>query len=452
MTSNDVIANSNDRPSTVIKWNSFPRTTSVPLDSIRGTLEASRYSRSVVEKIQSKQRESLNDRIRNMRMSLAEEPKKKKREKFRMPTLVISKGTPMLSALNEARKTIDNQRRVQTLPKTLPPSVLATYLEVSEDQLTVSSRSSSVLSISGGSSQQENPESSLEDEGQKNDGHNSSPRSNELNLEVKTPETAEVPFEARFDFGNLKMDSPDNSTVGDNNFFKSPPTVYSHDSAPTYVQSPKQEFQKFKSSLTFVPLRSEAVGSNPASGSTGAHNSSVQSPSSTGIESTSESNICPWNSKQTFAQPSNNHSLETEHPTLSKDNTSFTPRSCYQISLSNKCQSDSAKSKTPPSEPLKASGQEVECPDVREVIINRGPFSLGFCIEGGRGSPLGDRPIRVKRLFKGDSSVKGILEPGDVILSVNGHPLDGMTHFQAWNFLKENSEGPMIVKITRESK
>lgn len=403
LTSNDVIANSKDRHSPAIKWNSFPRTTSVPLDSIRGTLEASRYSGSVVEKIQSKQRESLNDRIRNMRMSLAEEPKKKKREKFRMPTLVISKGTPMLSALNEARKTIDNQKRVQTLPKTLPPSVLATYPEVSEDQLTVSSRSSSILSISEGSSQQENPESSLEEEGQKNNERNSSPRSSELNLEVKTPVTAEVPFEARFDFGNLKMDSPYNSPVGDYKSFKSPPIVYSNNSnTPTDLQSPKQEYQKFKSSLTFVPLRSEAVGSNPTSGIPGAHNSSVQSPSSTGIESAVESNIYPWNSKQTFVQPSNNLPLEAECPPLSMDNMTFTPRNCYQISVSNKGQSDPAKSKTPPCGPLKALGQELKRQGVREAVVNRGPFSLGFCIEGGRGSPLGDRPIKVKRLFKGD--------------------------------------------------
>ena len=399
LTSNDVIANKNDRPSPAIKWKSFPRTTSVPLDSIRGTLEASRCSSSVVEKIQSKQRESLNDRIRNMRLSLAEEPKKKKREKFRMPTLVISKGTPMLSALNEARKTIDKQRRVQTLPKTLPPSVLATYLEVSEDQLTVSSRSSSILSISEESSHQENPESSLEDEGPKHDVDNSSPQSTELNLEVKTPETAEVPIEARFNFRNLKMESSNNSAMGD---YKSHEIDNSNNNPPTDGQSPKEEFKKFKSSLTFVPLKAEAVGSNPASGSPAAHNSSVQSPRSTGVESTVQSNIFPWNSKQTLFQPSNNTPLEGDHPQIPNDKITFTSRNCYQISLGNKCQSDSPKSQTTPFGPLKSSGQEVKCPDVKEVAVNKGPFSLGFCIEGGRGSPLGDRPIRVKRLFKGD--------------------------------------------------
>ena len=36
-----------------------------------------------------------------------------------------------------------------------------------------------------------------------------------------------------------------------------------------------------------------------------------------------------------------------------------------------------------------------------DVELNKGAVGLGFCIEGGKGSPLGDRPITVKRLFKG---------------------------------------------------
>ncbi len=36
-----------------------------------------------------------------------------------------------------------------------------------------------------------------------------------------------------------------------------------------------------------------------------------------------------------------------------------------------------------------------------EVILEKGSVGLGFCIEGGRGSPLGDRPITIKRLFRG---------------------------------------------------
>ena len=36
-----------------------------------------------------------------------------------------------------------------------------------------------------------------------------------------------------------------------------------------------------------------------------------------------------------------------------------------------------------------------------DVVINKGPLGLGFCIDGGRDTPAGPAPITVKRLFKG---------------------------------------------------
>lgn len=39
-----------------------------------------------------------------------------------------------------------------------------------------------------------------------------------------------------------------------------------------------------------------------------------------------------------------------------------------------------------------------------EVAWDKGDIGLGFCIEGGIDSPLGDVPITVKRLFKGSFS------------------------------------------------
>lgn len=42
--------------------------------------------------------------------------------------------------------------------------------------------------------------------------------------------------------------------------------------------------------------------------------------------------------------------------------------------------------------------------DMMVIDIVKGPVGVGFCIEGGRGSLSGDRPILVKRLFKGKSS------------------------------------------------
>ena len=38
---------------------------------------------------------------------------------------------------------------------------------------------------------------------------------------------------------------------------------------------------------------------------------------------------------------------------------------------------------------------------VCEVRVIKGALGLGFCIEGGKGSVAGDRPVSVKRLFRG---------------------------------------------------
>ena len=45
---------------------------------------------------------------------------------------------------------------------------------------------------------------------------------------------------------------------------------------------------------------------------------------------------------------------------------------------------------------------------VREVRVIKGELGLGFCIEGGKDSTAGDRPISVKRLFRGIVAVSGL--------------------------------------------
>ena len=39
-----------------------------------------------------------------------------------------------------------------------------------------------------------------------------------------------------------------------------------------------------------------------------------------------------------------------------------------------------------------------------DVVLDKGPLGLGFCIDGGRDAPAGPAPITIKRLFKGSSS------------------------------------------------
>ncbi|KAK7101023.1 multiple PDZ domain protein-like isoform X2 [Littorina saxatilis] len=86
-------------------------------------------------------------------------------------------------------------------------------------------------------------------------------------------------------------------------------------------------------------------------------------------------------------------------------------------------------------------------PQRKTVTLERGPDGLGFSIVGGHGSPHGDLPIYVKNVFtKGAASENGQLRRGDQILSVNGQNLDGVTHEEAVNILK-NARGKVTLVI-----
>lgn len=61
-------------------------------------------------------------------------------------------------------------------------------------------------------------------------------------------------------------------------------------------------------------------------------------------------------------------------------------------------ESPAAAYPTTPASPLPA----VEVgPGQYEVIMTKGATGVGFCLEGGVGSPKGDLPITIKRIFKG---------------------------------------------------
>ncbi|KAH8035618.1 hypothetical protein HPB51_007853 [Rhipicephalus microplus] len=72
------------------------------------------------------------------------------------------------------------------------------------------------------------------------------------------------------------------------------------------------------------------------------------------------------------------------------------------------------------------------------VTLERGSEGLGFSIVGGAGSPHGDLPIYVKTVFKeGAAARDGRLRRGHAILSVNGHSLEGLSHQQAVELLRD---------------
>ncbi|XP_065309862.1 multiple PDZ domain protein-like isoform X3 [Dermacentor albipictus] len=72
------------------------------------------------------------------------------------------------------------------------------------------------------------------------------------------------------------------------------------------------------------------------------------------------------------------------------------------------------------------------------VALERGSEGLGFSIVGGAGSPHGDLPIYVKTVFEeGAAARDGRLRRGHAILSVNGHSLEGLSHQQAVELLRD---------------
>ncbi|RWS15874.1 patj-like protein [Dinothrombium tinctorium] len=90
--------------------------------------------------------------------------------------------------------------------------------------------------------------------------------------------------------------------------------------------------------------------------------------------------------------------------------------------------------------------EESQC---KEIVLIRGPDGLGFSIVGGHGSPYGDFPIFVKNIFeKGAAAVHGGLNRGDQIIAVNDRSLEGVTHEEAVEILKNVSGSVKLIVIS----
>ncbi|XP_060136321.1 PDZ domain-containing protein 2 isoform X4 [Zootoca vivipara] len=75
---------------------------------------------------------------------------------------------------------------------------------------------------------------------------------------------------------------------------------------------------------------------------------------------------------------------------------------------------------------------------------------LGFSLDGGKASISGDRPLLIKRIFKGGAAEQaGKLEAGDEILAIGGKSLLGLMHYDAWNLIKSVPEGPVQLLIRK---
>uniref|UniRef100_A0A2K5N485 PATJ crumbs cell polarity complex component n=1 Tax=Cercocebus atys TaxID=9531 RepID=A0A2K5N485_CERAT len=77
--------------------------------------------------------------------------------------------------------------------------------------------------------------------------------------------------------------------------------------------------------------------------------------------------------------------------------------------------------------------------------------ALGISIAGGRGSPLGDIPIFIAMIqASGVAARTQKLKVGDRIVSINGQPLDGLSHADVVNLLK-NAFGRIILQVVADT-
>ncbi|XP_051044163.1 inaD-like protein [Phodopus roborovskii] len=102
----------------------------------------------------------------------------------------------------------------------------------------------------------------------------------------------------------------------------------------------------------------------------------------------------------------------------------------------------------------RASDPPQKCTDVgpRTVeIIRELSDALGISIAGGKGSPLGDIPIFIAMIqASGVAARTQKLKVGDRIVSINGQPLDGLSHTDAVNLLK-NAFGRIILQVVADT-
>uniref|UniRef100_A0A8C9VCB5 PDZ domain containing 2 n=1 Tax=Scleropages formosus TaxID=113540 RepID=A0A8C9VCB5_SCLFO len=84
------------------------------------------------------------------------------------------------------------------------------------------------------------------------------------------------------------------------------------------------------------------------------------------------------------------------------------------------------------------------------VALQKTSAGLGFSLEGGKASAQGDKPLIVKRLFKGGAAeLSGVVDTGDEVLAINGRPLQGLMHYDAWNVIKTVSDGAVQLVIRK---
>ncbi|KAK8778489.1 hypothetical protein V5799_020170 [Amblyomma americanum] len=98
-----------------------------------------------------------------------------------------------------------------------------------------------------------------------------------------------------------------------------------------------------------------------------------------------------------------------------------------------------------------AEAQQSPTPAKHEkIVLVKDGLGLGFTLEGGKDSPLGDKPLVVKRIFRGGAAERdGRLQVADELVSINAQATYQMTRTEAWNFLKKLPDGPLTLQVVR---
>lgn len=87
----------------------------------------------------------------------------------------------------------------------------------------------------------------------------------------------------------------------------------------------------------------------------------------------------------------------------------------------------------------------------KTVILKKEGTGLGFSLEGGKDSPLGDRPLTIKKIFTGGAADKtNVLKVGDEIISVNSTDCTRMSRIEAWNFMKKLNDGTATLVVRQK--
>ncbi|XP_046527745.1 PDZ domain-containing protein 2 isoform X2 [Equus quagga] len=95
-------------------------------------------------------------------------------------------------------------------------------------------------------------------------------------------------------------------------------------------------------------------------------------------------------------------------------------------------------------------GRSTAARDALCVEVLKTSAGLGLSLDGGKSSMSGDGPLFIKRVYKGGAAEQaGTIEAGDEILAINGKPLVGLMHFDAWNIMKSVPEGPVQLVIRK---